>query len=65
MPTGQSRHSLDIYEVTSNGPKSISKGGKSVDYDEQEVDVRYIPYESLPKLYGKNNADVLQWLYNN
>jgi len=65
LPTGQSRHSLDMYRVTSFGPKVVEKAGKNVDYEESEVDIRYIPYEALPEFYGKNNSDVLKWLYNN
>ena len=65
LPTGQSRHSLEMYEVTSNGPKVISKGDKNIDYTENEIDIRYVPYSSLPKIYGKNTSDVLTWLYNN
>ena len=65
LPTGQSRHSLEMYEVTANGPKVISKGDKNVDYAEKEIDVRYMPYSSLPRIYGKNNSSVLTWLYNN
>ena len=65
LPTGQSRHSLEIYEVTANGPKVVSKGDKNIDYFENEIDIRYVPYSSLPKIYGKNTSDVLTWLYNN
>ena len=35
------------------------------DYTENEIDIRYIPYEKLPKFYGKSSSDVLKWLYNN
>ncbi len=66
LPTGQSRHSLDILEVTKDGPKIISKAdNKSVDYTEKEMDIRYMPYEQLPQFYGKNSSEVLSWLYNN
>ena len=65
LPTGQSRHSLEMYEITSNGPRVISKGDKNIDYAEKEIDIRYMPYSSLPKIYGKNNSEVLTWLYNN
>ncbi len=65
LPTGQSRHSLEIYEVTANGPKVVSKGDKNIDYTESDLDIRYVPYSSLPKIYGKNTSDVLSWLYNN
>ena len=65
LPTGQSRHSLDMYKVTSNGPKVIDRANKNVDYTENEIDIRYIPYEALPEFYGKNNSDILKWLYNN
>lgn len=66
LPTGQSRHSLDMFEVTKDGPKVISKAdNKAADYTEKELDIRYIPYEQLPHFYGKNNSEVLSWLYNN
>lgn len=66
LPTGQSRHSLDILEVTKDGPKVISKAdNKRGDYTEKEMDIRYIPYEQLPRFYGKNSSEVLSWLYNN
>ncbi len=65
LPTGQSRHSLDMYEVTSNGPQIVSKGDKNVEYIESNIDIRYIPYDDLPTFYGKNNSEVLEWLYNN
>ena len=65
LPTGQSRHSLDMYEITSEGPKVVLKGDKNVEYDESKIDIRYIPYEALPTIYGKNNSEVLKWLYNN
>lgn len=65
LPTGQSRHSLDMLEVTKDGPKVISKADKkSTDFTE-EVDIRYISYDRLPKIYGKNSSEVLSWLYNN
>lgn len=66
LPTGQSRHSLDVLEVTKDGPKVVSKADKrSADFTEDEMDVRYIPYDKLPKIYGKNSSEVLSWLYNN
>ena len=65
MPTGEARHNLEIYEVTSKGSNIISKEKEDMDYIGSEMDIRYIPYDSLPKFYGKNNDDVLQWLYNN
>lgn len=67
LPTGQSSHNLDMLEVTKDGPKVVSKadGKNSADYIKNEIDIRYMPYESLPKFYGKNNSEVLQWLYNN
>jgi hypothetical protein len=65
LPTGQSRHSLEIYEITSSGPKVVSKGDKKVEYTENNFDIRYIPYDDLPVFYGKNNSEVLEWLYNN
>lgn len=65
LPTGQSRYSLDIYEITANGPMVVSKGQKEETHLENEVDIRYIPYDELPEIYGKNKAEVLKWLYNN
>lgn len=66
LPTGASLHSLEMLEVTENGPKVVEKANKQLtDYTQNEIDVRYIPYENLPKIYGKNSADVLGWLYNN
>ncbi len=66
LPTGQSRHSLDILEVTKDGPKIISKADNRVaDYTQKEMDIRYMPYEQLPRFYGKNSSEVLSWLYNN
>lgn len=66
LPTGASVHSLDILEVTAEGPKVISSGNtKKTDYTDSEFDIRYIPYEKLPKIYGKNSSDVLGWMYNN
>ena len=66
LPTGTSIHSLEMLEVTENGPKVVEKASKQLtDYTKNEIDVRYIPYESLPKIYGKNSTEVLGWLYNN
>ena len=65
LPTGQSRHSLEVYEVSASGPKIVSKGSKDVEYIENHIDIRYIPYDSLPRFYGKNNSEILEWLYNN
>ena len=66
LPTGPSIHNLDVLEVTENGPKVVEKANKQlIDYTKNEVDVRYIPYESLPKIYGKSSTEVLGWLYNN
>ncbi|MBR5154593.1 MAG: penicillin-binding protein activator [Alphaproteobacteria bacterium] len=65
LPTGQSWHSLEVYEITSNGPKVVAQGEKNAEYVENEFDVRYISYDALPKVYGKNNSEVLKWLYNN
>lgn len=66
LPTGQSYHSLEVLEVTKDGPKTVSPAsGKNADYIENEIDIRYIPYEKLPKFYGKNSSEVLSWLYNN
>lgn len=66
LPTGQSRHSLDIYEITQDGPKVVSQAdNKMVDYVEKEMDIRYISYDNLPKFYGKSSSEVLSWLYNN
>ncbi len=66
LPTGQSRHSLEVLEVTKDGTKVVSKENvQSSDYTENEFDIRYIPYDKLPHIYGKNNTEVLSWLYNN
>ncbi len=66
LPTGQSLHSLEMMEVTKNGPKVISPADKKgVNYTESEIDIRYIPYEKLPKFYGKSSSEILRWLYNN
>ena len=66
LPTGASLHSLEMLEVTENGPRVVEKATKQLtDYTKNEIDVRYIPYESLPKIYGKSSTEVLGWLYNN
>lgn len=65
MPTGQSNHSLEVFEVTKDGPKVVSKSSRSKNTIENEVDIRYIPYSKLPKIYGKDSSIVLSWLYNN
>ena len=66
LPTGQSFHSLEMMEVTKDGPKVVSPADKEgANYAENEIDIRYIPYEKLPKFYGKNSSEVLRWLYNN
>ena len=66
LPTGQSYHSLEMVEVTKEGPKVVSKAdNKESDYIDSEIDIRYVPYEKLPKFYGKSSSEVLKWLYNN
>ncbi len=66
LPTGSSVHSLDMLEITTEGPKVVEKAdNKKIDVTTNDVDVRYIPYEKLPKFYGKNSSEVLSWLYNN
>lgn len=66
LPTGASLHSLEMLEITENGPKVVEKSNKQLtDYTQNEIDVRYIPYENLPEIYGKNSTEVLGWLYNN
>ncbi len=66
LPTGQSFHSLEMMEVTKDGPKVVSPADKEgANYAENEIDIRYIPYEKLPKFYGKSSSEVLRWLYNN
>ena len=66
LPTGQSRHSLEMLEITKDGPKVVSPADKrTTDYAEQEFDVRYLSYEELPKFYGKSSTDFLNWLSNN
>lgn len=66
LPTGQSRHSLEMLEITRDGPKVISPADKrTTDYQEPEMDIRYISYDDLPKFYGKSSTEVLSWLSNN
>ena len=66
LPTGQSYHSLEMLEITKDGPKVVSKAdNRNSDYVDSEIDIRYIPYEKLPKFYGKSSSEVLKWLYNN
>ena len=66
LPTGQSRHNLEIMEVTKDGAKVIAKSpSKAQDYIENEIDIRYVSYEKLPEFYGKSSSEVLNWLYNN
>jgi len=66
LPTGQSRHSLEMLEVTKNGPKVVSPADKKIADDiENEMDVRYIVYDKLPRFYGKNSSEILNWLSNN
>lgn len=66
LPTGQSYHSLEMVEVSKEGPKVVSKAdNKDSDYIDSEIDIRYVPYEKLPKFYGKSSSEVLKWLYNN
>ena len=66
LPTGQSYHSLEMVEVTKDGPKVVSSAdNRESDYIDSEIDIRYVPYEKLPKFYGKSGSEVLKWLYNN
>ena len=66
LPTGQSRHSLEMLEVTKEGPKTISAADKHmVDNAEENMDIRYLNYEQLPRFYGKSTTEVLNWLNNN
>jgi len=66
LPTGPSQHSLEMLEITRNGPQVISPADKKkTDFTENEMDIRYITYEQLPRFYGKNSSEVLSWLYNN
>lgn len=66
LPTGQSRHSLEMLEVTKSGPKVVSPADKKIADDiENEMDVRYIVYDKLPRFYGKNSSEILNWLSNN
>lgn len=66
LPTGQSYHSLEMLEVTKDGPKVVSPADKkNTSYLDEEMDVRYISYDSFPKFYGKNSSEVLNWLNNN
>lgn len=66
LPTGQSYHSLEVLEVTKDGPKVVSSPNRqNANYVENEMDIRYIPYDELPRFYGKNSSEVISWLYNN
>lgn len=66
LPTGQSYHSLDVLEITKDGPKVVSSAERqNGNYVENEMDIRYISYEKLPQFYGKNSSEVISWLYNN
>ena len=66
LPTGQSRHSLEMLEVTKSGPQVVSPADKkTADEIESEMDVRYITYDRLPRFYGKNSSEILNWLSNN
>lgn len=66
LPTGQSFHSLEMLEITKDGTKVVSSASKkNVDFAAKEIDIRYIPYDNLPKFYGKSSSEVLSWLYNN
>ncbi|MBP3687159.1 MAG: penicillin-binding protein activator [Alphaproteobacteria bacterium] len=66
LPTGQSFHSLEMLEITKDGTKVVSPANKkNADFAAKEIDIRYIPYDNLPKFYGKSSSEVLSWLYNN
>ena len=66
LPTGQSRHSMEMLEITKDGPQVVSPADKKqTDYTANEMDIRYITYDNLPKFYGKNSTEVLNWLSNN
>lgn len=66
LPMGQSRHSLEMLEITKDGPQVVSPADKQlVDNYEEEFDIRYMNYELLPRFYGKNSSEVLSWLNNN
>jgi len=66
LPTGQARHSLEMLEVTKDGPQVVSPADKkTADFVDNEMDIRYITYENLPKFYGKDSSEVLNWLNNN
>lgn len=66
LPTGQSRHSLEMLEVTKSGPQIVSSADKkTADELETEMDIRYLTYDRLPRFYGKNSSEVLNWLSNN
>ena len=66
LPTGQSFHSLEMLEITKDGTRVVSPANKkNADFAAKEIDIRYIPYDNLPKFYGKNSSEVLSWLYNN
>ena len=66
LPTGQARHSLEMLEVTKSGPQVVSPADKkTADFVDNEMDIRYITYDNLPKFYGKDSSEVLNWLNNN
>ncbi len=66
LPTGQSRHSLEILEVTKDGPRVLVPASRrTTEYANDEMDIRYINYDNLPRFYGKNSSEVLNWLNNN
>lgn len=66
LPTGQSRHSLEMLEVTRDGPRVISPADKRLaDSATEDIDIRYLTYDQLPKFYGKSSTEVLNWLNNN
>lgn len=66
LPTGQSKHSLEMLEVTKDGPQVVSAADKRLsETPANDVDIRYMTYEQMPKFYGKSSAEVLSWLNNN
>lgn len=66
LPTGQSRHSLEMLEISQDGPQVVSAADKRLnETPAEDMDIRYITYEQMPTFYGKSSEEVLSWLNNN
>lgn len=64
--TGQSRHSLEMLEITKEGPKVVSAADKRLnEIPADDIDIRYMTFDQLPTFYGKSSTEVLSWLNNN